>query len=93
MDQETVKKMATLARISLSEAEIPVYVESLQKLLALEEKMLSIDTTGVEPLSHSLDIAQRLREDVVTETNERALLQSIAPRTMAGLYLVPKVID
>lgn len=93
MDKETVKKIAMLARIQLSEDEIPYYQASLNKMLALEEKMLNIDTTHVEPMSHSLDAIQMMREDKVTESNQRELLQSIAPKTVAGLYLVPKVIE
>jgi aspartyl-tRNA(Asn)/glutamyl-tRNA(Gln) amidotransferase subunit C len=55
--------------------------------------MNSAETAGVEPMAHPFDAATRMREDVVTETNERELMQSIAPATEAGLYLVPKVIE
>lgn len=93
MDRATVKKIASLAKIAISEEESGYYEAALNKILALEEKMLEIDTTGIEPMSHSLDMVQRMRQDVVTEKNERELLLSIAPQTMAGLYLVPKVIE
>jgi len=52
-----------------------------------------VDTDGIEPLAHPHDANQRLREDVVTEENQRELLQSNAPQTDAGLFLVPKVIE
>jgi aspartyl-tRNA(Asn)/glutamyl-tRNA(Gln) amidotransferase subunit C len=55
--------------------------------------MQAVDTTGIEPMSHSQDVTQRLRNDVVTETNQRQLYQSIAPAVEEGLYLVPKVIE
>jgi aspartyl-tRNA(Asn)/glutamyl-tRNA(Gln) amidotransferase subunit C len=55
--------------------------------------MQAVDTTGITPMSHSQDVTQRLREDVVTKTNQRELFQSIAPATQDGLYLVPKVIE
>jgi aspartyl-tRNA(Asn)/glutamyl-tRNA(Gln) amidotransferase subunit C len=53
----------------------------------------AVDTTGVEPLAHPLEATQRLRPDVVTETDNRASFQQLAPQTEAGLYLVPKVIE
>lgn len=93
MDRTTVKKIASLAKIAISEEESGYYEAALNKILALEEKMLEIDTRSIEPMSHSLDMVQRMREDVVTEKNERDLLLSIAPKTIAGLYLVPKVIE
>ena len=55
--------------------------------------MQAVDTRGVEPMSHALDVVQRLRADAVTEADQRALFQSIAPQVEDGLYLVPKVIE
>jgi aspartyl-tRNA(Asn)/glutamyl-tRNA(Gln) amidotransferase subunit C len=55
--------------------------------------MQAVDTKGIVPMSHSQDVTQRLREDVVTEINQRELFQSIAPAVEGGLYLVPKVIE
>jgi aspartyl-tRNA(Asn)/glutamyl-tRNA(Gln) amidotransferase subunit C len=55
--------------------------------------MQAVDTAGVEPMAHAQDLAQRLRPDLVTETDRRAAFQAIAPETEAGLYLVPKVIE
>jgi aspartyl-tRNA(Asn)/glutamyl-tRNA(Gln) amidotransferase subunit C len=52
-----------------------------------------VDTTGVEPLAHPLEATQRLRPDIVTETDNRENFQQVAPQTEAGLYLVPKVIE
>jgi aspartyl-tRNA(Asn)/glutamyl-tRNA(Gln) amidotransferase subunit C len=52
-----------------------------------------VDTGGVEPMSHSQDLAQRLREDVVTELDQREAFQAIAPQVEQGLFLVPKVIE
>ncbi|OGS85782.1 MAG: asparaginyl/glutamyl-tRNA amidotransferase subunit C, partial [Gallionellales bacterium GWA2_59_43] len=56
-------------------------------------EMQAVDTTGIEPMSHAQDLSQRLREDVVSETNQREAFQAIAPQVEAGLYLVPKVIE
>ena len=55
--------------------------------------MQAVDTENVEPLSHPLDVVQRLRPDAVTETDRRDELQKISPNSEAGLYLVPKVIE
>ncbi|MOA39014.1 aspartyl/glutamyl-tRNA amidotransferase subunit C [compost metagenome] len=55
--------------------------------------MQAVDTTGIEPLAHPLEANQRLRADVVTESNHRDSYQAIAPSTEDGLYLVPKVIE
>lgn len=93
MDQHAVKKIANLAKIQIREDEIAYYQNALNKILALEEKMLDINTAEVEPLYHPLELTQKLREDIITEHDQRELLQSIAPSTVAGLYLVPKVIE
>ena len=55
--------------------------------------MQAVDTSGVEPMSHGQDLILRLREDAVTEADQRTLFQSVAPQVEAGLYLVPKVIE
>jgi len=97
-----VKRIAHLARIEISDAEVDATLGKLSGILGLIEQMQAVDTAGITPMSHSQDVVQRLREDVVTETNQRALFQSIAPAVgngsaepavEAGLYLVPKVIE
>jgi aspartyl-tRNA(Asn)/glutamyl-tRNA(Gln) amidotransferase subunit C len=55
--------------------------------------MQAVDTTGVEPMSHGIEISQRLREDKVTEPNNREANLACAPQVEAGLYLVPQVIE
>lgn len=93
LDADEVKKIAYLARLKIEEADIPGYVSSLSDILDLVEQMNAVDTKGVTPMSHPLDAVQRLREDVVTESNQRELFQAIAPKTEDGLYLVPQVIE
>lgn len=88
-----VEKIASLARLAVDEADIPVYTHNLSSILHLVEQMNAVDTTGVEPMAHPLDRPQRLRADEVTEPDQRELFQSIAPQTEAGLYLVPRVIE
>jgi len=88
-----VEKIAHLARIALSSEQIIPYTEGLNKILHLAEQMQSVDTTDVAPLAHPFDAAQRLRSDVVTEENHREEYLALAPRSEAGLYLVPQVIE
>lgn len=88
-----VKRIAHLARIAVSEDEAEQTLQKLSGILGLIEQMQAVDTTGIAPMSHSQDVTQRLRTDVVTESNQRELLQSIAPAVENGLYLVPKVIE
>ena len=88
-----VAKIAHLARLAIGEADIPAYARNLSSILELVAQMNAVDTTGVEPLAHPLEMAQRLRSDVVSESDQRERFQAIAPSVEAGLYLVPKVIE
>ncbi len=90
---EDIKKIAHLARIEVSEGEAQATLTKLTGIMGLIEQMQAVDTTGIAPMSHSQDVVQRLRDDVVSKTNERELFQQNAPATADGLYLVPKVIE
>lgn len=90
---DDVKKIAHLARLNMTENELASYATQLSKILDFVEQMNQADTSGIEPLAHSLDLTQRLRPDVITENNQRDSFQKIAPKTEAGLYLVPVVIE
>ncbi|MFO7306377.1 MAG: Asp-tRNA(Asn)/Glu-tRNA(Gln) amidotransferase subunit GatC [Gammaproteobacteria bacterium] len=94
LTRHDVESIAYLARLSLSDAELPAYVDSLSKILHLVEQLNAADTADVEPMAHPLaDQVQRLRDDVVTEEDRREKYQRNAPAVEAGLYLVPKVIE
>ena len=88
-----VEKIARLARLAMDENEVEAARLQLSGIFGLIAEMQAVDTDGVEPMSHSQDLAQRLREDVVTDSNQRELFQAIAPQVEAGLYLVPQVIE
>ncbi len=90
---EDVKRVAHLARIAIDEQDIAGYAQSLSEILSLVEQMNSVDTEGVTPMAHPMEASQRLREDEVTEEDQRERFQRIAPLTQDGLYLVPKVIE
>ena len=93
LNSADIKRIAHLARIEISDLEADATLTKLTGILGLIEQMQAVDTTGIVPMSHSQDVTQRLRDDVVTETNQRELFQSIAPAVEDGLYLVPKVIE
>lgn len=89
-----IQNIAHLARLDLRGEEIPVYAESLGRILDMVGQLEKAQTTGVEPMAHPLTgQVQRLRPDVVTETDARDLYQRNAPQVENGLYLVPKVIE
>lgn len=88
-----VENIAHLARLQLSDQEKREAADSMSNILNLIDQMQSVDTDNVEPLAHAFDAVQRLRDDVVTESDHRDELQTIAPETEAGLFLVPKVIE
>ncbi|AWT11267.1 MULTISPECIES: Asp-tRNA(Asn)/Glu-tRNA(Gln) amidotransferase subunit GatC [Stutzerimonas] len=93
LERTEVEKIAHLARLGLSEADLPRTTETLNNILGLIDRMQAVDTTGIEPLAHPLETTQRLRADEVTERNQRDAYQAIAPAVENGLYLVPRVIE
>ena len=93
LERSDVEKIAHLARLGLTESEIPQTTATLNNILGLIDAMQAVDTTGIEPLAHPLEATQRLRADTVTEQNQRDAYQAIAPAVESGLYLVPKVIE
>jgi len=88
-----VIKIAKLARLGIDEHDLPSYAHDLTDILELMQQMGQTSTEGVEPMAHPMDQTQRLREDMVTESNNRENFQAIAPLVEDGLYLVPKVIE
>lgn len=90
---DDVKRVTNLARIEINEDEAKQVLTQLSGIFNLIEQMQAVDTSNIEPMSHAQDMIQRLREDVVTESDQHILFQSIAPQVEAGLYLVPKVIE
>ena len=97
-----IKRIAHLARIQVSDAEAETTLTKLTGILGLIAQMQAVDTAGISPMSHSQDVVQRLRDDVVTKTNLREAFQKNAPQlgngstesaVANGLYLVPKVIE
>jgi len=93
LDTDTVNSIAALARIGIEPDEVEVYARELSKILEFVEQMSRVETGEVEPLTHPRDRILRMREDRVTEADQRDDFQRIAPAVEDGLYLVPRVIE
>ena len=90
---DQIHRIAHLARLELADAEARALQQQVNDILAMVDQMKAVDTSGVLPMSHPQEAMQRLRDDSVSETDQRELFQSIAPAVEDGLYLVPKVIE
>ncbi len=88
-----VQKIASLARLAMTEQEAQTARTQLNNIFELIAQMQAVDTAGIQPMSHAQDVTQRLRLDGVTETNQRELFQQNAPQVERGLYLVPPAIE
>ena len=97
LTSDDVSRIAHLARLELSGEEQAAMLQQLNGFFSIVEQMRAVDTTGVEPLYTPLsavqDVALRLRDDAVTESNRREANQRSAPQVAGGLYLVPRVIE
>ena len=93
LTKEQVEHIASLARLRLEESEFGDVVDKLSRIVDFVDQLSQADTTDVVPMAHPLDVAQRLRADEVTETDDRDHFQENAPSTEGGFYLVPKVIE
>ncbi|QAX81868.1 Asp-tRNA(Asn)/Glu-tRNA(Gln) amidotransferase subunit GatC [Candidatus Pseudomonas adelgestsugas] len=93
LDHSDVERIAHLASLGLNYTYLSQTTAALNSILRLVNQIQDIDTGSIEPLAHPLESRQRLCVDVVTEQNNRASYQAIAPAVEKGLYLVPKVID
>lgn len=94
LTRQDVEKIAHLARLSITDRESPQYVSSLSSIVEFVNELSRVETANVEPMAHPLvGQRQRLRPDVVTESDHHEKYQGNAPRVQAGLYLVPRVIE
>ena len=93
LSQDDVEKIARLARLAVAPDEGAALSGDLSNILDLVAQMETVDTGGVEPMAHPLEMHQRLRPDEVTETDQRERYMSNAPQAENGLFLVPRVIE
>ncbi len=90
---DEIRTLARLARIAVDDAALPGIAADLAAVLGLVAHMGEADVTGVEPMAHPVASGLRLRDDVVTATDEREALQRPAPEVHEGYYLVPRVVE
>lgn len=93
MDEVTIQRLMTLSQLSLDGEAKEKISRDLDAIIGFIEIMDQVDTEGVEPLAHAVDLDQPLREDHAVVDEDRDVFQSIAPKTADGFYLVPKVLD
>ncbi len=90
---ETIQHIAKLARLGLNTAQKAAAITQLEQMLGVFDALNTIDVTGVAPLFHPGELALTLRPDVVTEGDQHAAFQAIAPDVSGQMYLVPKVLE
>jgi aspartyl-tRNA(Asn)/glutamyl-tRNA(Gln) amidotransferase subunit C len=93
LDQDTVKKLAHLARLDLPDAELAPLVGELSRIMAFVEQLSAVDTSGVAPMTSVAHMTLPRRPDVVTDGNYPEKVLANAPDAMDGFFLVPKVVE
>ena len=93
LEPDSIPDIAHLARLHLSGDDVRRYTRELSAILAFIEQMNEVDTAGVIPMAHPLDMTQPLRADAVTESDRRDEFQAGAPAVRDGLYIVPRVVE
>lgn len=93
VDTATVKKVASLARIAISDADAERLAPELNNILGWIEQLGEVDTSSVEPTTAVIPNTLRLREDVVTEGQQRDAVLANAPQGEHGFFTVPKVVE
>ena len=93
VDEATVKRIANLARLAISDAEAAALVPELNNILGWVEQLGAVNTAGVEPMTAVIPNHLRLRDDVVTDGNCRDAVLANAPQAEHGFFAVPKVIE
>ena len=93
IDLQTVKKIASLSRISVTDAEAEAMVPELNNILGWVEQLGEVDVTGIEPMTAVIPNKQRLRVDAVTDGDVRDKVLATAPQAEHGFFAVPKVIE
>lgn len=93
LSRQDIEYIAHLARLEVSESDVPAYVDKLGRIIEFIDELGQADTADMVPMAHPLDMSQRLRADEVTESDERDRYQANAPETENGVYVVPRVVE
>ena len=93
LSSQDIERIAHLARIRVTPADVLDVQAKLDGIFKLIDEMQAVNTQGIEPMSHGLDMVLRLRDDAVIEIDQREKYQKNAPQAAEGYFLVPKVIE
>ena len=93
VDAATVRKIASLARIAVTDGDVEAMVPELNNILGWIEQLGEVDTSGIEPMASVIPGHQRLRDDIVNDGDIRDAVLANAPQAEHGFYAVPKVIE
>jgi len=93
IEKKDVLHVADLARLALTESEIELYTSQLKRILGYVEKLSELDTTGVEPTTHTVPLKTAFREDAVKESLKREDALWNAPDEDRGCFKVPQIIE
>jgi len=93
VDQAAVRRIAHLARVAVTDAEVPHLQSEINAILAFVEDLAKVDVEGVEPMTSVIPMKLPMREDVVTDGEIQALILANAPLSEDGFFLVPKVVE
>ncbi len=93
VDQQTVRRIARLARIAVTDEDVPHLQGELNAILAFVEQLDEVDVDGVEPMTSVIPMSMKQREDGVTDGGRAADIVANAPASEDGFFLVPKVVE
>ena len=93
LTDKDIKKLSHLAKINISSDDEMIVLKKLDGIMKLIDTMQKIDTTNVQPMSHALDIYQTLRDDVVTEKNQKEKFLQLGPESNEDYFIVPRVVE
>lgn len=93
LDQETVKRIATLARLKISDERIPSVEQDLNRILQFIDQLNEVDTTGIEPMGSATVSSLPLRDDDVTDGGYVEKILANAPEVACNMFVVPKVVE
>lgn len=93
IDIATVTRIASLARLKLTEAERPLLAEQMTSLFAFIDQLDEVDISGFAPMTGNHDMALRLRDDVVNDGNDAEAILTNAPQRTGDFFVVPKVVE
>ena len=93
LTNKDIKKISQLAKININSKDEEILLSKLEGIMKLIDSMKKVNTDNIEPMSHALDITQPLREDVVSEKNQKNDFLKLGPESNEDYFIVPRVVD